>query len=113
MSKYDSCPDFCEWYQLYPNKKAKPVAFKAWHKQKGKPSLAIMLEVLQDQIDNEIMWKRGFIPMPATYLNQERYDDEITTAPTVTRQNPIDRAKSAIQSRLNGSSMDALTGTLW
>lgn len=86
---YDHDPDFCAWYSLYPNKKAKPLAYRAWCKCENKPIVLEMLSILQNQIDNELMWKRGYIPYPATYLNQRRFEDGLS--PTATSDTPFTR----------------------
>lgn len=63
----------------YPNKKGKTAALKAWKKIK-KPTEVIekIKKVLPEQIESESWTKNNgqFIPMPATYLNQGRWDDE-------------------------------------
>jgi len=63
----------------YPNKKGKAAALKAWKKIK-KPTEVIekIKKVLPEQIESESWTKNNgqFIPMPATYLNQGRWDDE-------------------------------------
>lgn len=107
---YMTDSDFCEWYALYPLKKARPIAYRAW-KKCDRPSMNEMIAILEDQIANESKWKQGFIPMPATYLNQRRFEDELT--PEIKPDNCITRAKRIIQSRPNGQFVDTLAGTLF
>lgn len=63
----------------YPNKKGKAAARKAWSKIK-EPTKVIerMKETLPCQIESEAWTKNNgqFIPHPATYLNQGRWEDE-------------------------------------
>jgi len=66
------------WYE-YPKKKAKVAAMKAWAKLKPDDTLfdAIMLGLRRARASIE--WKREggrFIPHPATFLNQGRWEDE-------------------------------------
>ena len=91
-------PDFCAWYSLYPNKKAKPLAFRAWLKCEDKPPIDDLISTLQNQIDNEIMWKRGYIPYPATYLNQRRFLDGLS--PTAISDTPFSRNITATKEYL-------------
>jgi 2'-5' RNA ligase len=72
---------FDEWYKNYPRKVAKGDARKAWTQmEKVMPPLEQMLKVLEAQKKQEDWRKDGgkFIPYPATYLRQERWDDELT-----------------------------------
>jgi hypothetical protein len=71
---------FDEWYRNYPRKVAKGAARKAWEKtEKIRPPLEKMLKVLELQKKTEQWRSEGgkYIPHPATYLNQERWDDEL------------------------------------
>ncbi len=75
-------PQFLEFWESYPRKTGKGAAFKAWKKIKGVNALAnaIISSVQQHKIS--IQWKKDngqFIPHPATYLNQRRWEDENTT----------------------------------
>lgn len=77
--------NFEKFWNLYPNKVAKQVAFRAW----GNLSLSnreVALMALPAHIESPQWQKDGgqFIPHPATWLNQSRYLDEITTfTPTI------------------------------
>lgn len=72
---------FSEFWKMYPRRVGKDKAWKAW--QKVKPSqelLGQMLATLAWQVKQEDWTKdRGqFIPHPATWLNNGRWDDEPT-----------------------------------
>lgn len=71
--------DFDRWYAQYPKKRGKKAALKAWQKAKDKPALKIMLTTLAQQAQSpDWTRERGqFIPHPATYLNQGRWDDDV------------------------------------
>lgn len=73
---YDSL--FDSFYQAYPKKVGKPAALKAFTKCKPDESLLqTMLDAIERQSKSE-QWQKNdgqFIPNPATWLNQERWDD--------------------------------------
>jgi hypothetical protein len=76
---------FSRFWELYPRKVAKPTALKAFTKVSPSEELfgriiqAIETQKLSDQ------WTRDegkFIPHPATWLNQERWNDEVVSHAT-------------------------------
>lgn len=75
----DKSAGFDEFWSAYPKKAAKPQALKAWCKQS--PPLDSVLEALAWQTKSEQWTKDGgqFIPLPASYLNAKRWDDERQT----------------------------------
>jgi hypothetical protein len=76
--------EFDIFWKAYPRKTGKGAAKKSWEKAKEKPPIADILTAVQRQIKSE-QWQKDhgqFIPLPATWLNQERWGDELT-APTV------------------------------
>lgn len=69
---------FDQWYKQYPRKQQRQAAWKAWKKAK----LDSIAELLRNDITNRIEqnWRfknKEYIPLPATYLNGERWKDEI------------------------------------
>ena len=72
---------FNSFYSSYPKKKAKSEAEKAW--KKLKPDNFLLQVILKDieKKKKSDQWQRGngqYIPYPATYLNQRRWEDEET-----------------------------------
>lgn len=70
--------DFDQFWLAYPNKVGKKDAWKAWKKAVDKPPLDRVLVVLGQAIISE-KWQKDagqFIPNPATWLNQGRWDDQ-------------------------------------
>lgn len=67
---------FDVFWKVYPKKVGKDAALKSWNKLK--PNLAEVLQALEWQIESEQWTKQNgqFIPNPATYLNQGRWQDE-------------------------------------
>jgi hypothetical protein len=71
---------FDEFYSLYPKKKGKVAALRAYQKLKPSDDLhAKILDAVEKNKDTESWIKNGgqFIPYPATFINQKRWEDEI------------------------------------
>lgn len=73
---------FDEFWKLYPRKVAKPNALKVW--LRIKPDDELLTSIIdavkrQGLYDKEIQ----FVPHPATWLNQRRWEDEVQLAPIV------------------------------
>jgi hypothetical protein len=72
---------FDQFWQQYPNKVGKGAARKAWNKIK--PSQALCGKILESLVVQQEtpQWKREqgkYIPHPSTWLNEERWDDEVS-----------------------------------
>ena len=73
--------DFDRFWAAYPKKVGKQAALKSFERAKKIASLDTMLAALERQRESE-QWKRDngrYIPNPATWLNQGRWDDELGT----------------------------------
>jgi hypothetical protein len=71
---------FTRFWTAYPAKKAKPAALKAFNRLKASDELTSQIIAdIEKQKASEQWQKNGgqFIPMPATYLNQRRWEDGI------------------------------------
>jgi hypothetical protein len=69
---------FEKFWEVYPSKKAKATAKKSFAKYSQEEQESIIAHVeIRARLDDQ--WQRGFIPMPATFLNQERHLDEYTS----------------------------------
>ena len=77
--------EFDRFWHAYPRKTAKAKARKAFDKALCKTDVGTMLRALQWQCKTE-QWLQGIIPHAATWLNQERWDDE-PPAPTLSNKN--------------------------
>lgn len=76
-------PDgFNTFWQKYPRKVAKPKAIKSWMKiNPDENTLAIIISAIDRDMKSD-QWKRDngqFIPHPATWLNNMRWEDEEKT----------------------------------
>jgi len=68
---------FVRFWDAYPNRKAKLDAQKAWAKLKPSPELiTTMLEAIEEQKRGR-QWREGFVPLPASWLRGERWNDEL------------------------------------
>jgi hypothetical protein len=67
---------FAEWYLAYPKKEARPLAAKAFAKVTA--PLHVLLAALewQKRLPAWTKDKGQYVPLPATYLNAERWNDE-------------------------------------
>ncbi|STY70543.1 Uncharacterised protein [Megamonas hypermegale] len=71
---------FDKFWQAYPKKVSKKQAQKSW--KKINPSLELFEKIIKalEMVKQTEQWKKDngkFIPYPATWLNQERWTDEI------------------------------------
>ena len=71
---------FDKFWQAYPKKVSKKQAQKSW--KKINPSLELFEKILKalEMVKQTEQWEKDngkFIPYPATWLNQERWTDEI------------------------------------
>lgn len=86
-SRKEPSPDgFNDFWNLYPRKQAKKKAQDAWRKIKA-DELPAILNGLRTAMQTEQWQKDGgrFIPLPATWLNGRRWEDEVTPA----KQGPV------------------------
>ena len=78
--KIDICPDeFNSFWSIYPRKEAKTDALRAWGKLAPSPDLqtAILSHIEQRKKSFDWMKEGGkYIPLPATFLNGRRWEDE-------------------------------------
>lgn len=72
--------EFDLFWKEYPRKTGKKAAKRAWLAAKDKPSLDKIISAVQKQRTWQDWIKDGgqYIPHPATWLNQGRWDDERT-----------------------------------
>lgn len=72
--------EFLQFYSAYPKHIGKEPAWKAWQKRNGDlPDIKTLLQKIENQKNTE-NWKKengAFIPHPATWLNNARWEDEV------------------------------------
>lgn len=75
----DAQKSFEKFWNLYPRKKNKQRALKLWIQKRCAEKDQLILDKLALQILHDADWKNiKYIPHPVTYLNNERWEDEIT-----------------------------------
>ena len=86
----DETPElFNKFWESYPRKEAKSKAEKIW-KKLTKKEKDLIFQALPTHLKN---WKgkdRSFIPMPTSWLNQKRFEDEI-----IIEEDPADEVAAA------------------
>ena len=69
---------FESFWDAYPRRQAKKDARKAWDQLKPDTALVEkMLDALELQVKSK-QWREGFIPLPATWIRGERWEDELS-----------------------------------
>ena len=70
---------FDEWWALYPRKQDKKKALAAWTKQGCEKNADSLIDTLRNQIANDAQYSgdQQYIPLPSSYLNKEKFNDEI------------------------------------
>lgn len=91
--------DFETFWHIYPTKKAKKDARKAW--EKLKPSgelLKTILNAVEMQKQSK-QWLEGYAPYPATWLNGERWNDQENKTQSVSFRHRDKYASEAYEQR--------------
>jgi len=78
--------DFEEWWQVYPRKTGKGAAAKAYRKARRQIPSGSLLAALDLHAAAWATVDEQFIPHPATWLNEARYDDPAPTRRTAVRR---------------------------
>jgi hypothetical protein len=82
VSANGSAPEgFTEWWSAYPRKNSKGHAVKAYAAALKKTTADVLLSTLQSQTATMVSKGPQWIPMPATWLNGERWADEVALTP--------------------------------
>lgn len=92
--------EFLAFWAAYPKRVKKPLAALAWLEE-GPPIDEVMAALAWQRRDPEWLKEGGqFIPGPAVYINQRRWEDERSEAPMVSAREA--RANSATEAFING-----------
>jgi hypothetical protein len=73
---------FDDFWAMYPRKVGKPAALTKWNSAKGDANVDAIKKDLARRVIHDEQWTRDggrFIPNPATYLHQRRWEDETVT----------------------------------
>ncbi len=69
---------FEQFWEAYPVKKGRKPAFEIWNRKKLWAIIDDIIESIESHKQHDKKWLDGYIPNPTTFLNQERWQDEIT-----------------------------------
>lgn len=105
---------FNTFWEIYPIKKNKIRAKKIWDKKKlNKIAVLICNDVSNRQVNDSAWADEQYIPHPSTYLQNERWNDTVTTQPkyTSSKSKGGDALSRVISKHLNkGNVYDHSTG---
>jgi len=93
----NSCKRFEEFWQAYPTKKGKKPCKEIWRRKKLDSMADTLIQDVQNRQQQDKKWKDGFIPNPQTYLNQERWEDEVEQAD----ENKPSQYQQELEDRIN------------
>lgn len=99
--------EFAAWWDHYPEKrrKARKPCLQSWlRKRIPRDRVAAMIDMLELQKRSSDWTKNGgqYVPLPLTYINQERYDDEHGTLQEGGQLNSTNEVTAATMQRLIG-----------
>ena len=69
---------FDRFWEEYPQKVKKKQAQEIWKRKKLDIKADLIISDVEKRLALDARWKGGFIPDPTTYLNGERWNDEIS-----------------------------------
>ena len=96
----DPMKGFNEFWDAYPKKKAKQEAVKAWVKQDCHKAAGMLTMDVLNRAKVDPSWKETqFIPNAATYINGQRWQDEVTA---VDNRSKIEKENDATYEKLFG-----------
>jgi len=96
---------FEEFWETYPKKQGKAMALKAWVKLEATKELRLkILDAVKAQLSLPQWTKEGgqFIPLPASWLNGRRWEDEVAPGP---RNWEDEAVAAALQRKQNAQSL--------
>lgn len=98
---------FDAFWKIYPKKQGKGAAVKAWKKIRPDRQLfETILKSVQDNVNRNQQWKRDngqYIPNPSTWLNQQRWLDEIPGQQTGGAADGTGNSGGSIRQRTGGA----------
>lgn len=72
---------FPEWWAAYPKPVKRKAALAIWQRRKLDAMADRLIADVRNRVANDDGWQRGYAPDPTTYLNQDRWNDALRTAP--------------------------------
>ena len=79
-SAHATMQDFGTWWEAWPKKEGRGASEESWKRHVvGKAALTDLIDGIEKWHGSR-KWAEGFIPLPATWLNQHRWQDDPTPA---------------------------------
>lgn len=69
---------FDDWWKAYPKKRKRKNALEIWKRKHLDDRADELIADVQRRLVSDQRWLSGFVPDPTTYLNGERWEDEVT-----------------------------------
>jgi hypothetical protein len=69
---------FNKFWEGYPRKEGRKKCEDLWQRKKLEPYLSVILEFIEKASATD-RWKKGFVPHATTFLNGERWTDDLST----------------------------------
>jgi hypothetical protein len=91
---------FEAFWTVYPNKKDKKDAYRAWKKDGCDAVLADLIAHVRLMQEHDDGWKRGYVPMGSTYLNGRRWED-VPKGPTRDKLSKTAQAMMTLENMSN------------
>jgi len=70
---------FERFWQVWPNKVKRKKAMATWKRRKLDNRADMIIADVMNRMDADPRWQAGYIPDPTTYINGDRWEDEINT----------------------------------
>lgn len=80
LKKNNTSFRFAEWWDVYPKKVAKKKCLAKWKSRGLDKSADMLITDVKKRLQSQ-KWQNGFIPDPLTYVNGDRWEDEIESSP--------------------------------
>ena len=91
MTSLNYPADFQEFWNAYPRREAKIAALRAWKKLGSVNGLLpIILASIAEHRKTRQWQNKDFIPLPGSFLNGRRFEDELPSTHTIVDK-PLDR----------------------
>ena len=88
---------FDRWWEVYPQKRKKKAAHAIWKRKKLDSIAEELIADVLNRSSNDDRWTSGYVPDPTTYLNQERWEDQLTDAPKISGNRKLTYAQQLAQ----------------
>ena len=77
QGRVTSTTRFEDFWKGYPRKRKKKTAKEIWARKKLDSRADILIKDVERRLRADKQWADGYVPDPTTYLNQERWEDEL------------------------------------